>query len=302
MTKNILNVVNDNAVNNKVIIQMSLVSKLIIFIVVAIITIVYFSVYSINEGERGVLLNNGRISGIESSGLHFKIPGFQSIVVIPVRQVTSTLKDVELYSYDQQTASMDISITWGYDVSKIKEIYTEYGLDLPDIIIRPRMNNISKTVFGKFSAAKAIQNRQELVSELEKQVKSDLKDFPINILSVQIENINFSTSYEKAIEDAVRAKAQVEKAKSDLARFEQEAQQKVVIAKAEALAQKERADADAYAVRVKSKVEAEALRMKGDALREAPALVYLKAAEKWNGVLPTTMVPGSTLPFINVKN
>jgi hypothetical protein len=27
----------------------------------------------------------------------------------------------------------------------------------------------------------------------------------------------------------------------------------------------------------------------------------LVAAEKWNGVLPTTMVPGNSVPFVNVK-
>mgnify|MGYP000016361049 CR=1 FL=1 len=30
-------------------------------------------------------------------------------------------------------------------------------------------------------------------------------------------------------------------------------------------------------------------------------LVGLTAAEKWNGQLPTTMVPGSAVPFIGVK-
>ncbi|HXS80783.1 MAG TPA: prohibitin family protein, partial [Gammaproteobacteria bacterium] len=39
---------------------------------------------------------------------------------------------------------------------------------------------------------------------------------------------------------------------------------------------------------------AEALRMNAD-------LVQLQAVEKWDGKLPTTMVPSSALPFINVQ-
>jgi hypothetical protein len=32
-----------------------------------------------------------------------------------------------------------------------------------------------------------------------------------------------------------------------------------------------------------------------------PNLVALVPAERWNGVLPTTMVPGSAVPFVSVK-
>ena len=30
-------------------------------------------------------------------------------------------------------------------------------------------------------------------------------------------------------------------------------------------------------------------------------LIALTQAEKWNGVLPATMVPGGTVPFLNLK-
>ena len=42
-------------------------------------------------------------------------------------------------------------------------------------------------------------------------------------------------------------------------------------------------------------------RAKGAALRDNPALVALIQAEKWDGKLPATMVPGSSVPFLNVK-
>jgi hypothetical protein len=37
------------------------------------------------------------------------------------------------------------------------------------------------------------------------------------------------------------------------------------------------------------------------ALGTNPNLVTLVQAERWNGVLPTTMVPGSAVPFVSVK-
>ena len=41
--------------------------------------------------------------------------------------------------------------------------------------------------------------------------------------------------------------------------------------------------------------------LRGKALGNNPNLVTLVQAERWNGVLPTTMVPGSSVPFVSVK-
>ncbi|MDV7397162.1 hypothetical protein RZS08_37525, partial [Arthrospira platensis SPKY1] len=61
------------------------------------------------------------------------------------------------------------------------------------------------------------------------------------------------------------------------------------------------AKAEADAVKLKGDAEAHAINARGKALRDNPNLVELVQAEKWNGALPTTMVPGQTVPFINVK-
>ena len=53
--------------------------------------------------------------------------------------------------------------------------------------------------------------------------------------------------------------------------------------------------------RAQGKAEAGAIQARGDALRNNPALPTLVASEKCNGVLPTTMVPGNALPFLNLN-
>jgi hypothetical protein len=47
--------------------------------------------------------------------------------------------------------------------------------------------------------------------------------------------------------------------------------------------------------------EAAAVEARGKALTSNPNLVTLLQAERWNGVLPTTMVPGAAVPFVSVK-
>jgi len=40
--------------------------------------------------------------------------------------------------------------------------------------------------------------------------------------------------------------------------------------------------------------------LRPEALKENRQLVELTAAEKWNGVLPTTMTPSGSVPFVKV--
>ena len=60
------------------------------------------------------------------------------------------------------------------------------------------------------------------------------------------------------------------------------------------------ATAAAERVRLAGNAEAAAIDARGQALQNNPQLVGLVAAEKWNGVLPTTMLPGSAVPWIQV--
>ena len=51
---------------------------------------------------------------------------------------------------------------------------------------------------------------------------------------------------------------------------------------------------------LRGEAEAAALTAKSAALRDNPGYVALTAAEKWDGKLPQTMVPGSAVPFVTV--
>ena len=52
-----------------------------------------------------------------------------------------------------------------------------------------------------------------------------------------------------------------------------------------------------------AKAEAEAIKIQAEAITQQSGTNYvnMKAIEKWNGVLPTQMIPNATLPFINLS-
>jgi len=97
------------------------------------------------------------------------------------------------------------------------------------------------------------------------------------------------------------AEVEVEKLRQNAEREKVQAEIVVTQAQAQADAVKARAAAEAEAIRLRGDAEATAIRARGDALRANADLVALTAAEKWNGQLPTTMVPGAAVPFVHVK-
>jgi regulator of protease activity HflC (stomatin/prohibitin superfamily) len=113
--------------------------------------------------------------------------------------------------------------------------------------------------------------------------------------------VGFSKAYEQSIEQRMLAQVQIETTRQQEQTAEIQANIRVVQARAEADAQREHAKAEADSIRMRGDAEAEAIEARGRALAANRGLVDLIAAEKWDGALPTTQVPGSALPFIGVR-
>jgi regulator of protease activity HflC (stomatin/prohibitin superfamily) len=136
----------------------------------------------------------------------------------------------------------------------------------------------------------AIQERARLGMEIQEAIQKAANNTMLIVESVQVENIDFSDAYEKSIEQRMLAEVEVQKVQQNAEREKVQAEIAVIQAKAQADAVKLQGDAEAHAINAR-----------GRALRDNPALIELVQAEKWDGKLPTTMVPGQTVPFINVK-
>ena len=76
------------------------------------ITVVGGSFYTIDQGERGVLLRNGAATGVAEPGLGFKMPIIDSVVQIDVREQARVYENLLAYSKDQQTAGITVSVNY----------------------------------------------------------------------------------------------------------------------------------------------------------------------------------------------
>ena len=271
-------------------------------VILFLITVVYGSWYTVDQGERGVHLRNGKIIGTAAPGLGFKIPLIDTVVKISTQTHTASYQELQAYSRDQQPATIRASVTFSVPADKVEEVYENFkSIDsmiarLVDRQVPTQVENI----FGKYTAISVVQERVKFGIDVTDAITKAING-PIVINSVQIENIDFSAAYEKSVEDRMRAEVEVQTQKQNLEKERVSAQIAVTKAQAEADSQLARAKAEAESIRIRGDAEASAIKSRAEALAQNQNLIELTKAEKWDGQLPKTMLPNGTLPFFNTN-
>ena len=150
------------------------------------------------------------------------------------------------------------------------------------------------------TAADSVRNRVKFGNDIDAAIRKVLVG-PLIVDSVQVENIDFDDAYENSIRKLMEKEVEISTQRNETSKQISVNTMNVNKAKAEADSQLARATANASATRLQGEAEAYAIEVKAKALAANSNLVDLTKAEKWDGKLPTTMVPGSAVPFINVK-
>lgn len=286
---------------------------ILLFVFFIGLTVIFGSWYTVDQTQRAVLLRNGAFVEVVQPGLHWKLPWVESVYKIDMQTHTKTYgqdptsgKDImEAYSADQQPAFLRVSVTLHVAPDRAQEMYSRFGGDYDAAISRiisPHVYERVKVVFGQYTAARAIANRGALNADTAKSITEAIAYDPVFVIeSAQIENISFSSDYIKSVEQRMQAEVEVQRLQQNLAREKVQADITVTQATAKANSVRAEAQAQADATRLRGEAEAASIAARGKALQDNPSVITLTQAERWNGVLPTTMVPGSAVPFVNIK-
>ncbi len=279
-------------------------NRLILLGIAAIVVaaIAFGSFFTIDQGYRGVVLRLGAFNRVADAGLGLKLPFIDRVVRIRVQTNSKIYDRMEAYSRDQQLAELRLSVTYRIVPEMVNEVYAQFGSEegLVSRLIDRRVNELAKTVFGRFNAVEAIQMRGSLNQQVSDSIIAVIDQNIVVIESVQIEDIAFSSAYEQSVEARMMAEVEVQRRTQELEQQRIQAQIVVTQAQGAADARVAEAKAQAEATILAGDAEASAIRVKGEALRDNPELIALITAENWNGVLPTTMLPSGTIPFIDL--
>ena len=257
------------------------VSKIVLHSIIALIIliIVFTSFGSIPAGYKGVRTQFSAVAGEVNSGLYFKIPFIQGMVKMDT-QTQKEQAEADAASSDLQTVQATIAVNYNLYPDKVSELYQSIGTEYGSRIIDPAIQEAVKAATAKYTAEELITKREAVKDEIQTALTSRLQGEFIQVTQVSIVNFQFSSSFNQAIEAKVTAEQNALAAKNKLDQVQYEAQQTVATAKAQAEA---------------IQIQAQAINSQGGA-----DYVQLQAIKAWDGHLPTSMIPGGTVPFINL--
>ena len=260
-----------------------ILSSIIVGIVVIILVSWLWPFGTVSAGARGVVLNWGAVSNqIKSPGLYFRVPVMQKVVEMDV-QVQKESTTATAASKDLQNVKAEVALNYHLDPQQVAIIYKNVGDEatVNDRIIAPAMQEAVKAVTANYTAEELITKRQEVTNLVQTQLTTKLQSYGLIVDAFNVTNFDFSDQFNAAVEAKVTAQQNALAAENKLQQVQYEAEQTVTSAKAQAEA---------------IQIQAQAINAQGGA-----DYVQLQAIAKWDGHLPAQMIPGSTVPFLNLS-
>jgi len=258
-----------SGINWRKYIGIALISLIILILVLKTVVI-------IGPGQRGVLLEFGRVTGeVFGEGLHFIAPFVNSVPKMDVR-TQKYEADATAASKDLQDTHTKVALNYHLSPEIVNQIYQTLGPAYADRYIAPAIQEVVKASTARFNAEELITQRPVVKDAIEEGLKERLEPRGILVETVSITDFQFSRQFTEAIESKVTAQQLALKAENDLERIKIEAQQAIE----------------------KAKGEAEAIKIINEQLEKSPLYLEFLATQKWDGKLP--LVTGDATPFIQI--
>ena len=232
----------------------------------------------VGPGERGVRVSLGTVSeDPKPPGAYLWIPFIVGMQAINVQLQKDDIK-ADAASKDMQDVHAVVAVNWSLAPEDVVKTFKNIGDEdeVNERILRPAVNEVLKAATAKRTAEEILTQRQSLKKDIDDGLRERLGKYGIKFEDASVTNLSFSAGFSQAIEHKQIA--------------EQQAKQAFYVA--------EKATQDAKAAVEKAKGTAESQRLMISTL--TPAILQMKAIEKWDGKYPQVMGTGA-LPFINMN-
>ena len=167
-----------------------------------------------------------------AAGFHWVKPFVEDVHAVDIRTQKYS-NTVEGSAKDLQIVNITMSINYQIKPEKVTELYAKVGEHYADIILNPALQSSLKASMAQFTAEEMITKRAEVANAITNELNERLEEY-FNISAVNLENIDFTDEYNKAIEAKTtnQQKAEAEKAQLEIIKVQNE--QKINTAEAEA--------------------------------------------------------------------
>jgi regulator of protease activity HflC (stomatin/prohibitin superfamily) len=276
-------------------------------IILALIIILLSCFTQVQTGHTGIPVKFGQVQNYTmESGLNWHSP-FISVVEMDNREQRYHF-ELLAFSADLQEVQVKGSVNYCIDSTKAMTLYKTVGVNYENILIVPRTQEAVKSTFGDYTAEGLIENRSVLSENIGAVLNADLSKSGINVISISIEDIDFTDAFTQAVEAKQVATQEKLRAQTEQERLTMEAEAKakrdVINANAEAEKAKIAAEADLEVTKIQADAaeyagQKEAAKNKAISEWLTPDLLYYYWVQQWDGKVPT-VATDNMMPILNI--
>lgn len=279
-----------------------------ISIVLSVALIAVSCISYVPTGHTGIVTTFGKVHDeTRDAGLAIHAP-WENIIKMDNREQRVAFS-LQAFSRDIQQVDIQGSINININKPTAMILYREVGTDYVNIFVTPRIQEDVKIVIARYTAENLIENRQAASDAIYELIKTELTDKGINVISLALENVDFTDAFEAAVEAKQVATQEKQRAQTEQERMtmEEEAAGKraVIIANAEAEKAKIAAQAELEVVKIQAEAalyagekEAEMNKRISESLTDG--LIDYYWIKQWNGKLPTVSTD-NVMPLLNME-
>lgn len=235
----------------------------------------------IPEGARGIPTRFSKLDGEPlGPGLHFYNPFTSDIEEFDVKE-QKLEGTTDAFTKDTQVVKISYAVTLYPDPKAVNELYSQFGKrEWGEKIVPQAVLGAIKDVVGQYEASDLVGKREIATKVAQDEIARTLKERHVIVTRLDWTNLDFDDQYEKAVEQKVTAVELAKAEKNKTVQIQEQANQTVATAKA----------------------DAEAMRIKSQALSQNKNLVGYEIATRWDGKLPQIVLGSGAMPMIDLKS
>ena len=228
------------------------------FVVIGLVVLLGWlatGLYRVNADERGVVLRFGAFVTHTPPGLRWHLPWpIESVENVGVTRINTIRQQTRMLTADENIVVVDLVVQYQ---NADAEAYL-FNVQDPDGTLSDISESVIREVVGKYPADFVLlEGRAQIAVETERLIQETLDEYVVGIIvsKVNLQDTNFPSQVEAAVQDAIKAREDKER----LA-FEAQSYANDIIPKARGEAVRRNQDSEAYKSRVVADAEGEASR------------------------------------------
>ncbi|PTN38643.1 protease modulator HflC [Desulfonatronum sp. SC1] len=259
------------------------------------------SAYTIDERERGIVLQLGKpIGDVKNPGLHFKLPFVQNVLFFDARILDYDSRPAEILTRDKKNMMVDNYTKWRI-IDPLRFYTTLRTLPMGQARLDDIVYAELRALLGQHTMTEVITTkRSQIMEELTTKSNELVREFGIEVVDVRIKRTDLPAETQRAVFNRMIAERERE-AMTYRAEGEETA------ANIRSLADRERviliAQANRSSQELRGEGDAQAIKLFGEALNQAPDFYeYLRTLEAYKKTIGenTQVILTPSSPFLRL--